>query len=225
MKQLLAGIVLIIVLGVGGLVYRNVMERPAAGPIGQACTEEARTCPDGTSVMRVPPTCSFSPCAFPNVEVAGAGIAFAVPQGYRAGDGAYGADQNTLATFVKPSLSDSVAHTIMVQRYAIPDGTTGEEVILQSTRLQPADMAPEDMSRFSLTTVGGKSFYSIVIERFEAQVESAYYLVRDTDVLRFSVQERDVTDWMEPSLVVSELPEHQAFLSLLGTLQAIESGS
>lgn len=224
MKQLLAGIVLILVLGVGGLVYRNVMERPGEGPDTLACPEDARMCPDGTSVARVAPACSFAPCPFPNVTVDEAGVAFAVPQGYtQAMAGAR--TQATLRIFEKPSMTENVPHLITVSRFTVPEGKTGEEVILENTRLQPADMAPEDMSRFSLATIGGNSFYTIGIERFEAQVESAYYLIRENEVLRFSVLERDVTQWMEPSLVVSELPEHQAFIQMLETLQILEAGS
>ncbi len=33
-----------------------------------ACTMEARICPDGTSVGRVPPDCEFAPCTYPNAE-------------------------------------------------------------------------------------------------------------------------------------------------------------
>lgn len=223
MKQLLAGIVIIVVLGIGGLVYRNVMERPAAGPVGVACTEEARMCPDGSSVGRVPPTCSFSPCPYPNVEIEEYSIAFVVPAGYQQAMAGASA-QATLRIFEKPSTAENAPHLISVSRYPISEGKTGEEVILENTRLQPADMAPEDMSRFSLATVGGQSYYGIVIERFEAQVESAYYLVREADVLRFSVLERDVTDWMESGLVVTELPEHQALLRLLESVQVAQSG-
>ena len=130
--------------------------------------------------------------------------------------------QSTLRIFEKPSTAENAPHLITLSRFPIPEGKTGEEVILENTRLQPADMAPEDMSRFTLETVGGQSFYAIVVERFEAQVESAYYLVRASDVIRFSVLERDVTSWMEPELVVSELPEHRAFLGMLETLQILE---
>lgn len=223
MKQLLAGIVLILVLGVGGLVYRNVMERPGDQPAGLACPEDARMCPDGSSVARVAPSCSFAPCPFPNIQMNEIGIAFAVPQGYS--EDATASSQQALRTFSKPSSTENVPHRITVSRFSIPEGKTGEEVILENTRLQPADMAPEDMSRFSLVTVGGKSFYAIVIERFEAQVESAYYLIREDEVLRFSVAERDVADWMESELIISELPEHQALLQMLETLEVSKAGS
>ncbi len=32
------------------------------GPIYQACTEEAKLCPDGSAVGRIGPNCEFAPC-------------------------------------------------------------------------------------------------------------------------------------------------------------------
>ncbi len=67
--------------------------------------------------------------------------------------------------------------------------------------------------------MNGKTYQSVVLERFEGQVHSAYYLARASDVLRFEVLEKDVADWSDSKLVVSNLPEHKALLSLLATLQ------
>lgn len=221
MKSLVAGVVLIILVGFAGFLYRNVAENTHPG--GEvACTMEAKLCPDGTGVGRVGPMCEFAPCPFPNVEIHDAHLAFAVPLGYVADENAYGADSSMLAVFVKPSESGSVMHTIAVRRYLIGEGETADDVILAYTRYQPADMQAEDFSRFSTALINGKTWRATVIERFEALVQSAYYLARENDVVIVSVTEHDVTEWMNPDLDVETLPEHQALLSLLGTLQTGE---
>lgn len=217
MKQLALFLVLIIVLGLGGFLYRYTMERPGQDGV-TACTMEGRMCPDGTSVGRSGPDCAFAACAFPNVEIAEIGLSFAVPAGYaQLESGAPG--QETLRIFQKSSLSAGVPHTIHVKRYPIPAGQTAEQVILANTRYQPADMQAEDFTRFTTVNAGGKSYRGTVIERFEALVQSSYFLVRANDVIRFDVVEHDVNEWMNPDLVVADLPEHAALLRMLGTVQ------
>jgi len=220
MKQLLALTALLLIIGVAAFLYRNAIERPGIVPEETACTAEAKICPDGRAVGRAGPACEFAPCPFPNVEAPEAGIAFVIPEGYSADENAYGADSSLVAAFVKPSLAGEPPHSIAIRRYPIPADGTAEDVILANTRYQPADMPAEDMGRFEQVIISGKTFRATVIERFEAQVQSAYYLVRAGDVLRFEVTERDVADWTEPALAVEELPEHAAFLRMLGTLQA-----
>lgn len=39
------------------------------GPKEQACTMEAKLCPDGSSVGRQGPNCEFSPCPGPSADV------------------------------------------------------------------------------------------------------------------------------------------------------------
>lgn len=217
MKQLALFLVLIIVLGLGGFLYRYTMEQPNLEE-QIACTMEARICPDGSSVGRSGPDCAFAACPFPNVELTNIGVSFAVPAGYtQIMSGA--PNQETLRIFEKASQSPSVKHTIHVKHYAIPAGQTGEQVILANTRFQPADMQAEDFSRFTTVNAGGRVYRAVVIERFEALVQSSYFLVRENDVLRFDIVEHDVMDWMNPDLVVADLPEHKALLQLLGTLQ------
>ena len=217
MKQLAFFLVLIIVLGLGGFLYRYTMEQPSQGEM-TACTMEARICPDGSAVGRSGPDCAFAACAFPNVEIPEAGLSFAVPAGYtQLESGASG--QETLRIFGKPSLSPNIPHTIHVKRYPIPAGQTAEQVILANTRYQPADMQAEDFTRFTTIHAGGKSYRSTVIERFEALIQSSYFLVRENDIVRFDIVEHDVNEWMNPDLVVADLPEHQALLRMLVTLQ------
>ncbi|MES2931762.1 MAG: hypothetical protein V4682_03690 [Patescibacteria group bacterium] len=219
MKQLLAGIVILFVVGFGSFLYRNTVERSGITATQPECTMEAKICPDGTSVGRTGPSCAFASCLLPNVEIPDAGASFAIPPGYAADENAYGADTRLLAAFVKSSLSGNPQHTIVVYRYQIPEGKTGNDVILENTRYQPADLSAEDFSQFRDLSVNGKTFRETTIERFEALVHSSYFLVRENDVLRFDITEHDVTSWMEPGLVIAQLPEHAAFLGTLRTLQ------
>ncbi|HYF29096.1 MAG TPA: hypothetical protein VEA36_01875 [Candidatus Paceibacterota bacterium] len=223
MQQLIAGVVLIIVVGAGAFLYRNMMERPAAPTDNEpvACTADAKLCPDGSAVGRQGPNCEFSACPPPNVEVAEARIGFVLPAGYTQTMRGT-ATQETLRIFTKPTLSSSVQHSISVKRYPVPAGKTAEQVILDNTRYQPADMNAENFSRFTTKTIGGNTFRVTVIERFEAIIESSYFLARGSEVLRFDIVEHDVTNWMEPNLVVSNLPEHKALETMLASLKLYE---
>jgi hypothetical protein len=214
MKELAAGIVLILVLGIGALLYRNVVERPGVIAPEVACTAEAKLCPDGTAVGRQGIRCEFAACPYPNVEVADVGIAFVVPAGYVPDENAYGADTTLIAAFVK------TPHTIVVRRYPIPEGEDAESVILSQVRYQPADEQAADFSRFRTVTLGAHTFRETTIERFEAMAYTSYFLVRPTDVLRFDLVEQEVSAWTDPALDISALPEHAAFRQLLSTLQA-----
>ncbi len=68
MKQFLAALALLAVIGFTGFIYRNTVEMrgpanyaaPGTGPT--VCTQEAMTCPDGSSVGRTGPGCTFAPC-------------------------------------------------------------------------------------------------------------------------------------------------------------------
>lgn len=214
MKQLLAGVVILFVVGFGSFLYRNTVERPGIIAAQPECTMEAKICPDGTSVGRTGPACEFSSCAFPNVDIPSVNIAFVLPEGYAEGMGGDG-----LVRLEKPSANGWPPHTIVVYRYEIPEGKTANDVILENSRYQPADMQAEDFSRFRDLSVNGRTFRETTIERFEALVHSSYYLERANDVLRFDITEHDVTDWMEPGLSIRDLPEHTVFLQVLRTLQ------
>lgn len=212
MKSLVFGIVLIILIGIGGFFYRAVSEQPA-GPT--ACTMEAKVCPDGSSVGRIPPSCEFAAC--PDASVAtDAGFSFTMPAGYSADENGYGADTSVVAALIKPALSGAT-HTILIRSYAIPEGKTADATILAHTTYEPSDMQATDFSKFHTSLINGKQFRSTVIERFEGQVTSAYFLARANDVLMFEVIESDV-DWTNPDLVVEDLPEHQALLTLLASV-------
>ncbi|HYE22877.1 MAG TPA: hypothetical protein VEA92_00250 [Candidatus Paceibacterota bacterium] len=220
MKQIIAGVVLIIVVGLGGFLYRNILERNAIPQPGEtACTMEAKLCPDGQSVGRTGPTCAFAPCPLPNVELSSIGIAFAIPEGYAQNHAAPGGDPTLIAAFEKPGMEGSPAHAIVVRRYEIPVGGTADAVMLENTMLEPSGMQPESIEEFGFATVAGRSYRTITVERFEAQVHTVYYLARAADVLRFEVLERDVMSWTDSSLDIMTLPEHAALLRMLETLQ------
>lgn len=219
MKQLIAGVVIIVVVGLGGFLYRNIMERSAVPqPDGMACTMEARICPDGSAVGRQGPSCEFAVCPPPNTEIREHGIAFVLPAGYAQVE-AGAPFQEVQRTYQKAASAENAPHLLVVKRYEIPAGQTAEQVLKEKVRLQPADMPIESIDDMGTVTIGERTFRTFTIERFEGQVESAYYLVRDTDILVFSVLERDVTNWTDASLNVWDLPEHTALRDALGTLQ------
>jgi hypothetical protein len=221
MKTLLAGIVLIVVLGFGGFIYRNAMQQHRTANVG-ACTLEAKICPDGTAVGRSGPDCAFSPCPFPNVSIESADIAFAVPAGYEP-DERSGDDASLLAAY--STATGSPADSIVVRDYAAPEGSTTDEVILANTHLEPSDMSPSDMGKYTPKIIGTRTFSEITVERFEAVVHTAYFLPRSHDVLEFEVLEHNVSDWSSPSLIPDNLPQHQALVKMLGTLSDTSSAS
>ena len=213
MKQLLAGVVILFVVGIASFLYRNTMERPGVTVPDVACTMEAKLCPDGSSVGRSGPRCEFAPCAFPNVEIPSVNIAFVLPEGY-----AEGVDGDGLVNLEKPSAGGWPPHTITVYRYPIPEGQTADDVILRNTTYQPSGEQATDFERFSSVSAGGKTYRETTIERFEALIHSSYFLVREGDVLRFDIVEHDVTDWMSAT-PARTFSEHQALLRLLGTVR------
>ncbi len=217
MKSLVAGIVLIIVIGFAGFIYRNVMER-TGGPEPVACTMEAKICPDGSAVGRTGPNCEFAACPVSYFDAS----TLAVPAGYTENkspnvDMANGGDMTIVREFTKSSASPSVSHIIRVHHLGV-SAEGAEADMVRNTRLQPADMPTESIDQFKKVVLGSHTFYSIVIERFEAQVESAYYMPVGSDLYLFTVIERDVTDWMEPSLVVDNLPQHALLRAWLASL-------
>jgi hypothetical protein len=218
MKQLLSLSALLLVVGICSFLYRNAVERPYAAET-RACTLEAKVCPDGTSVGRTGPSCTFAACAFPNVEIPDAGISFLVPEGYAADPNVSAGDASLLAAFSKPATLDWPAHSISIFRYTIEEGESAEEIILANVRYQPADEQATDFSRFREFTAGGRTFQEATVERFEGLVYTSYFLARESDVLRFDVVEKGVQGWTEPSLDIRALPEHQALARLLSSLQ------
>lgn len=212
MKSLFLGVLLIIILGVGGLVYRNAVEHPAQ-PI--ACPLDAMMCPDGTSVSRAGISCSFPACPPPNVALSDVAIAFAIPEGFSAAELP---DATAVAAYEAPATSSANAADIVVRRYAIAASSTALTTIQQTAINSPSGL-PISVTAFSSTVIGNHRFTVASIERFEGVVDTAYYLARASDVLRFDAMDRNVTNWTDPNLDTSTLPAHAALAKLLSTLQ------
>jgi hypothetical protein len=214
MKSLLFGIVLIVILGVGGLVYRNAVEHPTR-PI--SCPMDAEICPDGTSVSRAGLSCTFPVCPSPNVLISGVGIAFAVPTGFS--DRSL-PDAESVGAYEMLSTSPAGETTadLIIRRYEIIASTTALETI-KKTAISGTSGAPVGATSFSSTVLGSHRFTVVSIERFEGVVDTAYYLARTTDVLRFDALDRGVANWTDSNLDLSTLPAHAALVKLLSTLQ------
>jgi hypothetical protein len=213
-KSLIIGVVLIVVLGVGGLVYRNVVER-SGKPV--ACPVDALVCPDGTSVAREGLSCTFPACPPPNTTVDELGIAFAIPQGFAAGSAAGG---QSVREYTAPATSSStLAARITLSRFAIASSSNVLETIKESAIGDPSGL-PVPESRYTSTSIADRQYTVVEIGRFEGVVDTAYYLVRQDrgDVLRFDAIDYSA-DWMNPALDVAALPAHAALLKLLNTLQ------
>lgn len=212
MKSLLLGIVFIIVIGVGGLVYRNAVEH-SLRPI--ACPLDALLCPDGTMVARQGLSCTFPACAPPNVSLADVGVAFVVPTGFTP---APLPDNASVVAYEMSAAPFADGDTIVVRRYDIPASSTALATI-QETAIGGASGLPVSATSFTSTMLGTYRFTVVSIERFEGVIDTAYYLARAKDVLRFDAIDRGVTNWMEANLDVSTLPAHTALQKLLTTLQ------
>ena len=210
MKTLLWGIALIILVGIGGLVYRNAVSRPIA-PAG-ACTLDAKVCPDGTAVGRVAPACDFAPCPPPNVSIAG--LSFALPVAFdptMPPEGALAAYAGTTSS------ASSSPDRIIIYSYDL--GTTSAQQVMRATALGDASGAPVSPSAFSATTIGNHTYSFVVLGRFEGVVHTAYYLTLGTRLVRFDAITPNVTDWMDPNLKISSVIGDQALRVTLATLQ------
>lgn len=226
MKQLLFFVVLLLVLGITGFLYRYTMESPQANTNTElaACTLEAKVCPDGSSVGRIAPSCEFAMCPLPNVEITEVGISFVIPAGYRADENAYGAEPTLLAAFITTPLGDTdgVPNSLVIRRFVLEEGETVNEVMLRETTFDPAGITAESMQDFTPVIINGRTFQKVTVERFEGYVRTYYYLPRTTDVLRFEAIDAGV-DWTNPDLVIDTLPAQQAMMGLLSSLQVAEN--
>jgi len=211
MKSLFLGILVIIIIGIGGLVYRNAVEHPLQAI---ACPMDALVCPDGTSVGRTGSSCTFPTCPPPNVSLADVGISFAVPAGFVVAELP---DAASIAAYEMPGASSADIASIVIRRYAIAASSTALATI-QQTAVGGASGAPVSVTSFTSTMLGNHRFTVVSIERFEGVIDTAYYLARGTDVLRFDATDRGA-DWTNPDLVVAALPAHAALAKLLITLQ------
>lgn len=210
MKGLFFGIVLIITIGFGGLVYRNVLEHPKEKRI--ACPLDALVCPDGTAISRVGVSCSFPVCPPPNISLP-LGVAFAIPAGFVESEHA---DGESIVSY-ESSASSSMSR-IVLRRYAIAASTTALETI-QKSALDGVLNVPINMTLYSSTILGTRRFTIVRIERSNSRLTTAYYFARSSDVLRFDAIDSGVKNWSDARLDISKLLAHAALEKLLATLQ------
>ena len=210
MKSLIVGIVFILIIGIGGLVYRNAVEHP---PQPIACPVATLRCPDGTSVPHLAGSCEFPTCPPPNVSFPDVNITFAVPEGFAA---TTTPDAASIAAYASTGTSTSAS--IIIRRFAIEASSTALATI-RETAISGTSGAPVPITAFSSAILGRTNFTVVVIERFEGVVDTAYYLSRGTDVLRFDAIDRDVLNWTSTNLDVFSLPASRALRKLLTTLE------
>lgn len=222
MKSLFLGIALVVLVGLAGFFYRNAVERPL-GISTTVCTLEAKSCPDGSTVGRVAPACSFAPCPVPNVTLSSLGIVFALPAGFVSMDSTSSPqatfDADTVAVYANGAIADAStsASQIIVRDYAIPAGETAAAV-MHSTAISDASGAPASPSAFAAVTLGSYTYTQVVVGRFEGVVHVAYYLPRAADVLRFDAIDTGVMNWTDPNLRIVSLPANAALRSMLTTI-------
>ena len=215
-KSLFLGIVFILLVAIGGLVYRNAVER-SNKPI--ACPLSAKVCPDGTSLSPEGLSCAFPACSPPNVTLDAIGFAYAVPAGFSPGPDGGDGTQNLIAAYQIGGIEyASTTARIEIWRFAVEASSTPLETI-RSTAIGGASGVPVPATAYSSTSIKNRQFTVVLIERFEGAVHTAYYLARDKDVLRFDAIDSGGFDWTSSSLDVSSLPAHEALRQLLATLQ------
>ncbi len=212
MKSLLLGIVVIVLAGIGGLVYRNAIENRDHVI---ACPIDAKVCPDGTSVGRIGTSCMFPACPPPNDSIRELGISFALPPGLEKID----IEGAVVAYGIQTALPSDFSR-IVVRQYPITASSTALATI-QETAIGDASGLPVSAAAYSSTTLGTHRFTVVRIGRFEGVITTAYYLARATDVLRFDAIDSGVIDWMSQDLDIYTLPAHQALKAFLTTLSGI----
>ena len=228
-KSLLLGISLIILISIAGLIYRNAVEHPSETI---SCPVKEKMCPDGTAVQAIGTTCEFPACPPPNVSFGNpANISYAVPANLTA---VTPANKNALAAYQLPApppqpVASTTASTtepapalepssIVIIRYPIQASSTATATI-QATAISGTSGAPVPSGSFTAVQIGEHRFTVVAIERFEGVVDTAYYLPRAGDVIRFDAIDRNVPNWTDPSLDPSTLPAASALKTLLATLQ------
>lgn len=212
MKGLLLGVFALVLIGIGGLVYRNAVEY-SSQPI--ACPMDAKACPDGTSVARTGLSCTFPACPPPNITLADVGFAFALPAGFAIAELQ---DVASVATYEKIPVATTSSAKIDIRRYAITASSTALATI-QQTAIGGASGEPVPATSFSSTLLGTRRFTVVSIERFEGVVDTAYYFARGTDVLRFDAIDTGVANWTDANLDTTTLPAAAVLRLMLATLQ------
>jgi hypothetical protein len=154
-------------------------------------------------------------CPPPNVSLADVGISFAIPLDATS---APLPDSASIAAYALPAPdSSAIVGSVIIRSYGIIASSTALATI-QQTAISGTSGAPVSATAFSSKVLGTHRFTVVSIERFEGVIDTAYYLARNTDVLRFDAIDRSA-DWTNPNLDISTLSAHTALLKLLATLQ------
>ncbi|MFZ2500704.1 MAG: hypothetical protein WAW90_01820, partial [Minisyncoccia bacterium] len=177
-----------------------------------ACPLDALVCPDGTAVARTGSSCTFPACLPPNVSLPDVSIAFVAPDGFMTSS-----LTNVASVIEYVSATSSTKARISIRRYAITASSTAFAII-KDTAIGGASGEPIAATSFSSVSFGDHRFTMVLIERFEGVVDTAYYLARASDVLRFDAIDSEVVGWTDPALNVGTLPAHRALQELLKTL-------
>lgn len=212
MKKLIGGIIVLLVLLGIGFAYRTAIQHPYQKI---TCPLDAEVCPDGTSVSRTGPSCTFPACPPPNTTLPSANIAFAIPTGFTLGSSQ---DPSVLAVYDASQASSTMTAQIVIRRYAVPASTTPLAVI-QQTAIDPTTGQPAGVTSYSSNVYGTHRYTIVSLERANGIIDTAYYLSRGTDVLRFDAIDRGVSDWANPNLSISSLPAQTGLTYLLSTLE------
>jgi hypothetical protein len=211
MKTLLWGITILIIIGIGGFMYRNAVES-SQGAV--ACPVSFFQCPDGTEIPPLAGSCSFPACPPPNVSFPDSNLAFAIPDGFSA---TTTPDSASIAAYTNGTASTSAL--IIIRLFTVASSSTPLAVIQQTAITMPSG-ALLPVGALSSITLGGMNFTVAPIERYDGVVDTAYYLARGTDVLRFDAIDQNVPGWTAgDNLDTSTLPGDNALRQLLGTLQ------
>src|SRR3989344_187522 len=163
MRSLILGILLIIIAGVGGLVYRNAVERPVRPVV---CPLDAKVCPDGTAVSRTGLSCTFPACPPPNVSLPDVGIGYAVPAGFREVAPPDAASAPPPST---PAQAPEGPSDIPIRRFATPPSSTALATI-QEAAIGGASGEPVSVTAHSSSELGTHRFTVVSIARFEAGI-------------------------------------------------------
>lgn len=210
MRRLLLGVAFVTLIGFGGFFYRNAVEyrdRKISCPVDEF------VCPDGTTLTHSEFSCVFPTCPLPNVTLEELGLTFALPNGFTE----VAAGGELVARYEAPGPSEFESKSIEIRKYPLTASSTPLAVI-QESAIGATSGLPVSPSRFTSVTLGGRTFTVVPIDRFEAVVVTAYYLVRPSEVVRFDAIDRGVVEWMNPELDTTTLPTQAALRSMLTKL-------
>lgn len=206
MKGLLWGILFIILIGIGGFVYRNAAEHPYQ-PI--VCPIDAEICPDGTALSRTGASCTFPACPPPNVSttLGNTQVVYAAPADFAA---AAAPDAASFAAYALATASSSAASTTSIVLRYYPVGASSTPVTIINQTALDASGNPVAATAFSSTILGNRRYTVAAIEHSYKIIDTAYYLTHEDSVFRF-----DAID----AAGSRARPAHDALMKLLATMQ------